>query len=74
MLSIKSGSITAWNRSHLRRPFGSLIIPVVVIFNPRYTSMQTLDDKTILAVEFSELGLYVDLHQWVDQFWCLRGN
>ena len=33
-----------------------------VIGYPRYTTMQTLDDKGILAVEFRKLGLDMGVH------------
>jgi hypothetical protein len=46
---------------------------MVEVFNPRLSSMQTLDIKGVLAVELREFSFEVRNHERVDILWGLWG-
>lgn len=61
-------------RSHLRRVLGSLVIPVLVVGDPRNSAMQILNLHRALRVQLLKLLLEVLLYLGADIVRVLRGH
>ena len=59
--------------AYLNCPTRGLVVPVLIVGNPRTTIMQVLDLELILAIELRKLLLDVRNHERLNQGRCLWG-